>query len=181
MAAKKKPKTRPSWSDVKTKLSEFDRAGLLALVQDLYALNQTNRSFLHARFSLGANALDAYKKRIRDALFPDWNKPVRVADAKRTIAEYRKAIDQSDGLLELHVFWCETASGFAMEFGYADERYFDALLRQFEAALRALGSVSAATRQSAITRLTGVRDRTDVGYGVQDDMNRLLERASLAS
>lgn len=181
MAAKKKPKTHPSWGDVKTKLAEFDRAGLLGLVQDLYALNQTNRSFLHARFSLGANALDAYKKRIHDALFPDWNKQVRVAEAKKALAEYRKAIGEPGGLLELHVFWCETASGFVMEFGYADEGYFDALLRQFEAALKELSLIDEATRQSTIARLTVVRDRTDVGYGVQDDMNWLLERAGLTS
>jgi len=121
-------------------------------------------------FSPGTDSLAVYKKRIHDALFPEWNKPARVAEATKVLVEYRKAIDEPGGLLELHVFWCETASGFVMEFGYADESYFDALLRQFEAALSALGSVSEAVRQSAIFRLTGIRDRTEVGYGVQDDM-----------
>ena len=37
MATKKTAKNTPSWSDVKTKLADFDRAGLLGLVQDLYA------------------------------------------------------------------------------------------------------------------------------------------------
>ena len=32
-------KSTPSWSDVKTKLADFDRAGLLGLLQDLYATN----------------------------------------------------------------------------------------------------------------------------------------------
>ena len=30
----------PSWSDVKTKLLDFDRAGLLGLLQNLYAANK---------------------------------------------------------------------------------------------------------------------------------------------
>lgn len=34
MATKKTPKSNPSWSDVKTKLADFDRAGLLRLVQE---------------------------------------------------------------------------------------------------------------------------------------------------
>ena len=34
MAAKK---TKITWSDAKVKLAEFDHAGLLGLVQDLYA------------------------------------------------------------------------------------------------------------------------------------------------
>jgi hypothetical protein len=46
-------KTTPSWSDVKTKLTDFDRAGLLALVQDLYAASKDNQAFLNARLSLG--------------------------------------------------------------------------------------------------------------------------------
>jgi hypothetical protein len=36
MAAKPKP-TSPTWSDVKSKLAEFDRAGLFGIIQDLYA------------------------------------------------------------------------------------------------------------------------------------------------
>src|SRR3990167_4538968 len=110
MIAKKKPKTQPAWGNVKAKLAEFNRAGLLTLVQDLHALSKTNQSFLHARFFLGTDSLAVYKKRIHDALFPDWNKPVRVAEARKAIAEYRKAIGRPEGLLELHVFWCETAS-----------------------------------------------------------------------
>ena len=49
MATKKPTKAAPSWSDVKTKLSDFDRAGLLGLVQDLYAASKENQAFLHAR------------------------------------------------------------------------------------------------------------------------------------
>jgi hypothetical protein len=33
-------KSAPNWSDVKTKLAVFDRAGLLGLVQDLYAASK---------------------------------------------------------------------------------------------------------------------------------------------
>ncbi len=32
MATKKTPKSAPSWSDVKTKLADFDRAGLPVFV-----------------------------------------------------------------------------------------------------------------------------------------------------
>src|ERR1700689_4020108 len=38
-------KSQPKWTDVKAKLASFDRAGLLALVQDLYAAHPDNRSF----------------------------------------------------------------------------------------------------------------------------------------
>lgn len=181
MSTRKEPKTGSSWGDVKAKLAATDHAGLIAMLRDLYALNKTNQSFLHARFSLGADALATYKKRIHVALFPDWNKPVRVAEAKKGITEYRRAIGRPEELLELHVFWCETVSGFSMEFGYADEGYFDALLRQYDAALKMLDTVDGTIRHKAIERLKRVCDGTDVGYGVQDEMNWLLERAEAVS
>lgn len=177
MAATRRSKSQPSWGGVKAKLADLDRDGLVSLTADLYALNKTNRSFLHTRFSLGVDALATYRKRIHDALFPDWNKPVKVAEAKKAISEYRKATGHPAGLLELHVFYCETAAAFSMDLGYADEAYFDALLRQFEAALKGLRDVNETTGKSAIERLVAVRDRTDVGYGVKDDMSYLLERA----
>ncbi len=180
MPTAKKRKSQPAWSDLKRALADFDRAGLLGLVQDLYVLNKTNQSFLHTRFALGTDTLASYKQRIYDLLFPDWNKPVRIAEAKKAISEYRKAIGRPEGLLELHVFWCESASRFSMEYGYADEGYFDALIHQFEAALKLLAAVNDAARRAAMERLVGVRDRTDVGYGVRDDMNTLLERAGHA-
>ena len=58
MATKKTPKAHPGWSDVKTRLADFDRAGLLRLVQDLYAASQDNKAFLHARFGLGDDPLE---------------------------------------------------------------------------------------------------------------------------
>jgi hypothetical protein len=54
MAAKK---NTPSWSDVKTKVVDFDRARLIGLVQDLYAASKDNQAFLHARFALGDDVL----------------------------------------------------------------------------------------------------------------------------
>ena len=50
-----KDKSAATWSDVKAKLGDFDRAGLLGLVQDLYTSSKDNRSFLHARFRLGGD------------------------------------------------------------------------------------------------------------------------------
>ena len=54
-------KTTPSWSDVKAKLADFDREGLIGLVQDMYGASKDNRAFLHARFTLGGDVLKPYK------------------------------------------------------------------------------------------------------------------------
>ncbi len=58
MATKKKT---PRWVDVKVRLTDIERTGLIGLVQDLYAASKDNQAFLHARFALGDDVLKPYK------------------------------------------------------------------------------------------------------------------------
>jgi hypothetical protein len=99
-------RTSPSWSDVKGKLADFDRAGLIGLVQALYVVSKDNQAFLHARFTLGRDVLKPYKVTIERWLWPDVfkNQDTPVANAKKAISEYKKAIGQPGGIAELIVF-----------------------------------------------------------------------------
>ena len=78
-------KTTPSWCDVKTSLTDFDRAGLLGLVQNLYAANKGNQTFLHTRFGLGSDVLKPYKTIIERWLWPDLasNQDTSITKAKK--------------------------------------------------------------------------------------------------
>ncbi|MEO6423307.1 MAG: hypothetical protein ABIR84_11700 [Candidatus Nitrotoga sp.] len=170
-------KATPSWSDVKTRLVDFDRAGLLGLLQDLYAANKDNKNFLHARLSLGDDVLKPYKIIIDRWLWPDMfkNQDTSVAKAKKPIADYKKAIGQAEGLAELMVFYCERAAGFSDDIGLQDEGYFDALVRMFEQALKTISSLPVAQRQPLWDRLDTVRSIChNFGYGVGDDMDEQL-------
>lgn len=170
-------KSAPSWSDVKTKLVDFDRAGLLGLVQDLYAASKDNQAFLHARFGLGEDVLKPYKATIDRWLWPDVfkNQDTSVAKAKKAISDYKKAVGQPDGLAELMVFYCERAAGFSNDIGLQDEGYFDALVRMFEQALKAIAALPDAAQFTFWGRLCVVRNIShNFGYGVGDDMDELL-------
>lgn len=170
-------KSTPSWSDVKTKLADFDRAGLIGLVQDLYAASKDNQTFLRARFGLGDDVLQPYKVTIDRWLWPDAfkNQAPSVAKAKKAIADYKKAVGQPDGLAELMVFYCERATGFSNDIGLQDEGYFDALVRMFEQALKAIAALPDAVRPALLERLNVVRNIShNFGYGVGDDMDELL-------
>ncbi len=176
MAAKPK-ETSPTWSDVKGKLTEFDRAGLLGVVQDLYAISKDNQAFLHARFGLGGDVLAPYKALIDRWLWPNVmkNQSTSVATAKKAIADYRKAAGQPEGVAELMVFYCEKAAGFSAEYGMQDAGYFDALVRMFEQALKVSITLPAKQRDTMLDRLDAVRTISHgFGYGVGDDMDDLL-------
>ena len=92
-------KSKPTWVDVKTSLARFDRAELLGLLQDLYVADEGNRAFLHARFGLGKDPRQPYKKMVDRWLWPDIFRGQRtsVFRAKEAIAKYEKAIGDPIG------------------------------------------------------------------------------------
>lgn len=172
-------KSSATWSDVKSAMAEFDRAGLLGTIQDLYAASKDTRAFLHARFGLGPDALDPYKATIARSLWPDLsrNQLPSVAAAKKAIADYKKAIGQPDGLAELMVFYCEQAAGFGGGYSCDDGRYFNALVRMFEQALKVSITLRAKQRDTMLHRLAEVRRVGDrFGSGIGYGMDHLLAR-----
>jgi hypothetical protein len=178
--AKHKSKPQPTWTDVKAKLADFDRARLLGLIQSLYTAHKDNQTFLHARFGLGEEVLEPYKRIIDRWLWPDVfrRQDTSVSQAKRAISDYKKAVGDPVGLAELMVFYCERAAGFCSDVGNSDdEGYFNALVRMFEQAIKLATALPAHRRDDLITRLDRVRVICHkFGYGVGDDMDFLLSK-----
>ncbi|WP_258187316.1 hypothetical protein [Variovorax sp. WS11] len=103
------------------------------------------------------------------------NQNASVAEAKKSIANYQKAIGQSDGLAELMVYDCERASGFSAEVGLQDEGFYIALVRMFEQALQAITRLPAAQQPPLMERLDAVHHISqNIGYAVDDAMSNLL-------
>ncbi|MDT4291887.1 hypothetical protein RO575_20175 [Methylomonas sp. MO1] len=133
-------------------MADVDRVGLIGLIQDLYAANKDNQTFLHARFGLGEDILKPYKDTISRWICPDVmrNQPISVAKAKKAITDYKKALGQPEGLAELSVFYCEEVFVFLGYCGMDDEGYFDALVRMFEQALKYVMALPEAKRPAFI-------------------------------
>ena len=175
----RKPKSQPTWTDVKAKLADFDRAALLGLIQSLYAAHKDNQTFLHSRFGLGEDVLEPYKRTIDRWLWPDVlrNQDTSVSQAKRAISDYKKAVGDPEGLAELMVFYCERAAGFCSDIASDDEVYFNALVRMFEQALKIVNALSVERRDDLLARLDRVRTISrNISYGVGDDMDFLMSK-----
>lgn len=174
-------KATPTWSDVKATLAEFDRAGLLILLQDLYASNKENQAFLHARLALGTDILKPYKTIIARWLWPDISRgeDISISKAKKAIADYKKAIGRPEDLAELMTFYCEQAAGFSRDVGFSDESFFVSLMGMFAQALKLTITLAPAQRDSLLKRLDEVsRISHDLGYGLGEEMDELLDEYS---
>src|SRR5437762_11165687 len=156
--AKRQPKPQPTWADVKAKLAGFDRTAVLELIHHLYAAHSNNQAFLHARFGLGQDALEPYKKIIDRWLWPDVlrNQDTSVSQAKQAISDYKKAVGDPEGVAELMVFYCEQAAGFCDDICSDDEGFFDALVRMCEQALKFANVLSSNRRDDLVSRLDRV-------------------------
>lgn len=175
-------KSTPRWSDVKARLAELDHAGLVKLVQDLYAASRDNKAFLHARFGLGDDPLEPYKDVIiRWINPPGFRNPISVAKAKKAISDYKKALGRPEGLAELTVFYCEEVFDFLAGCGIDDEGFYDSLVRMFEQALKYVLALPAAQQAAFLARLDRVRQLgQNVGWGVGDDFDHFWSAAGLA-
>ncbi|NNG25274.1 hypothetical protein [Telluria aromaticivorans] len=170
-------KKSPGWSDVKTILADFDRARVLALLQDLYSSSKENQAFLHARFGLGTDPLLTYKTSISRWIWPDVSRAqdISIAKAKKAIGDYKKAVGRPDELAELMTFYCEQAVGFCREVGLSDEDFFASLMGMFALALKSTTTLTPAQRTHLLARLHETsRLSHDLGYGLGDEMDELM-------
>jgi len=174
---RKSRKKKPTWTDLKRQLADLDRPALLGLIQDLYAASKSNQAFLHARFALGEDVLEPYKITIDRWVCPDvmLNQDISIAKAKKAIFDYKKAIGRPEEVAELTVFFCESCATFLECYGMDDEGYFNALVRMFEQALKAIAALEPNQQEDFLERLECVRhEGHNWGWGVGDDMDDLM-------
>jgi hypothetical protein len=99
---------------------------------------------------------------------------ISVANAKKAISDYKKAIGLPQGVAELSVFYCEEAISLLSWCGMDDEGYYVALVRMFEQALTAVERLPALEHASLYERLDPLRSKAgSLGWGVQDELNEL--------
>lgn len=164
-------KRQGGWGAVRKKLEAFDRAGLLALVHDLYDANASNRRFLEARLVSSAMSIEKYRQLVADAVYPDplSRRQVSIRDATATITEYRRSTGDVSGTVDLMLTFLEAGTEQAADLGYGDDSYFAALERKLDALAKLWPDLSPDTRGEAAKRLDRIRKRAqDIGWGYGD-------------
>ena len=105
---------------------------------------------------------------------------ISISKAKKAISDYKKAVGRPEGLAELSVFYCESCKRFLEDCGMEDERYYDALVRMFEQALKVIRSIDPEQQAAFWERLDVVRQESENwGWGVCDAMDNLMAEYKL--
>lgn len=178
--AKASPNSTPKWGDIKQHLSKMDNAGLLTVIQDLYASNKECKAFLHARFDPSAG-VDSYKKTIKQWINPD-SYSYSVSKAKKPIADFKKASGTIPELADLMVYYCEQACLFADSVGGTnDAAFYSSLFLMFKEVLPLIKSKDISDKQPYLDRLKVViKTSGNFGYGYPDSLIYLWKEAGFS-
>jgi hypothetical protein len=83
-------------------------------------------------------------------------------------------------LAELSIFYCEEAFSFLESCAFEDERYFVALIRTYDQAVKHVLDLPVAERHAYAKRLGNLRSRArPVGWGIGDELNSIWYEAGL--
>jgi len=166
----------PTWASVKPILSDKKNSELLKLIADLYTLNIENKRFVTTRYSIGSNHIEWYKEIISQSLYPDVNKPIKLAAGKKAISDYFKATQKKTAQLELMVYYLETGNQFTLDYGDINETFYDSLESMFDRVLATLQDQSSATNEQYLVRLRKlVESAKGIGWGFYDYISYKLE------
>lgn len=178
---------RASFSSIKKALAKHDRGAFIALIGELYALAPQNRDFLDTRFAGSDASLQRYKKIIHEALYPDVTSsdPISFRDARKAIADYRKAAGEASGVAELTVYAAECGNRFTCDYGDIDGPFYDSLIHMFESAAKVVATLDEKSAAPFVVRLSQIVKKAEgIGWGYYDAIaaifSELLPRAPQA-
>ncbi len=170
------------WSDVKKILSSKDKPELLKLVGDLFSLSPENKTFINARYSI-VNALEPYKEIIRESVCPDLmdREELRLSKGRKAISDYRKAVGDSKGILELTVYYVECGNQLTLDYGDINEQFYLSIESMFLNAIKILRKSSNSIIEQYLPRLEDVVNKTKgMGWGYHDTLSQYLDEFMLS-
>jgi hypothetical protein len=176
MATRKK--NSASWAACKQAMSKWPRAGVVALVQELYRLNPQNRRFLHARLlqKEGGASPEQAAKEIRKLVSTSavFNGRFRHADVKRVVDEYAKGSGDAAGVAGLLVGDIEASCSTFSQVGDF-EPMVDHVYTSMERLHQTLEKLEPAQARPVAKALAVVASRWsgEFGYGLSDELDGL--------
>lgn len=161
--------TKIPWKTVKGALGRIDRKGLLNLIEELYLLHPDNQTFLLTRYRL-VDDLEPYKASIREYVHPKWNQPIRLNEARKAFARYKKAIGEPEGMLELAVYYVECGTSYTLKYGDIDEAFYNSMESMLNQAVKLLAKAGPDAKEKYRPRFKALMDKAygEIGWGYGD-------------
>lgn len=170
-----------NWIEIRKILHRCSESDLISIITELYTLHQSNKDFLEARFLKDNQALKRYKTKIEknlDAHYPfNTSEYVNLKDAKKVISDYKKATNNTMGIIELMIHYVEIGTSVSNKNGGMYTAYYASLVSVLNTALALMKKFEQSEIQDFIERLKIIiRKSDDTGWGYYDHLLYLLKQ-----
>jgi hypothetical protein len=176
MSKASSPTRTHRWGEIRQRALTFNSKVLVSILQDLYELSAENRRFLNTRFMGGEVELEEYRKRIRQAIYPDplSSRPVRVPEAVRMIGQFYRATGDVSRTIGLLLYALEIGVEQANDLGMYEE-YFSRLATVGKTFLQIYAELPAGEQDDVRHRFRRIVDRgRGIAYGFVDYLCDIL-------
>lgn len=166
-----------NWKAIRAKLEKSSQRDLVGLIKEFYELNAQNKLFLDTRFSNQNAGLEKYKLIIEKNICPSepWKKDVSLSTGRKAISDYKRALGDPEGLIELMIYYCECGVNFTLEFGDIDEGFYMSIESMYESALKLLQKHKE-YKDAFFTRVEDIVHRTQgMGWGFHDTLEETFQ------
>jgi len=173
-------KKSPTRVQIKKALSQVEQDTLISLVADLHELGKENGAFIEARLGLTKDPLVPFKKRVKDALYPDivHGGPIRISAARKALRDYRRAVGDPEGVLDLMVHYVECGTRMTLDYGDIDEPFYDSLQSVFDDAVTKIETAPQEFADRFLPRLRLlVQSARGIGWGYYDFLRDRLHES----
>jgi hypothetical protein len=163
------------WNTIEKVLSKSSPKEMLRLVQQLYKLNQENRTYIQTKYGL-VDPIKTYKDILRecfhsDNLFDD----LGLSSVKKAIRQYKQVVGDTKGILELTIFSIERGTQATLEYGDMNGSFYDSLETLFFQAVNILKQSDPSVIDHYLPRLRSVVKKADgIGWGYYDTIADVL-------
>ena len=107
-----------------------------------------------------------------------YDKPLRIAQAKKAVSQYEKAIGETKGLVELMLYFVECGNRFTVDYGDINEDFYLAMVRMYDKTIDTLFSLDEDTIQVYQSRFSEIMESSSgIGWGYHDDLCDLYYEA----
>lgn len=160
------------WKVIRSKLEKISPHDLVGVIKELYDLNAQNELFLETRFGNRHAGFEEYKLIIEESICPSepWHRDVSLSTGRKAISDYKKAVGDPAGLLELMIYYCECGVNFTLQFGDIDERFYMSLESMYASVLKLLQK-HPEHKDEFFKRVKDILRRTqNMGWGFHDTL-----------
>jgi hypothetical protein len=105
--------------------------------------------------------LKPFKTIIKKALYPKLGDPISLSTGKLAIQAYKSTTNDSDGVLELMMFYVECGNKFTVEYGDIDEQFYYSIETMFEKIISTIKKSKQSTIDAYLPRLIEVVTSAD--------------------